>query len=114
MKLNGKQNKQLLDALISAFPTTNTLGQMVKAELNENLNAIAGGGSLVDTTFDLIRWADAQGRLDDLVHGAADYNPGNIDLQAFVNDIWNPLQHAGPASNTVATPPAPSTSAGQL
>lgn len=119
MKLTGQQYKQLLDALVSAYPTRNTLAQMIFFELGENLDTIVGSGSLVDTTFDLIKWAEARGRLDDLIRGAARTNSGNSDLKAFIKDVGDaqassaisPSPTSAQDSTTSASPATPATPA---
>jgi hypothetical protein len=91
LKLNGLQYKQLQDALLSAFPTEGALTRMVRIQLNENLDAVAGGTALIDVAFELIVWAQSQGRLKDLVEGARKENPGNADLRAFEEQVLRPL-----------------------
>src|SRR5438034_4441879 len=81
MKLTGPQVKQLRDALISAFPTYEPLDEMVRIGLNENLSAVAGEGNLREVVFALIRWAEAQGRITELVVAANEENPGNAALK---------------------------------
>ena len=107
--LTGKQRKQLLDALVSAFPTTSSLSQMVSVELNQNLAAIAGGGSLIDAVFNLIQWAEARGQLDQLIDGALDANGANPDLANFVSQYRGGSSGATGAATAgaAATPPAP-------
>ena len=74
-KLNDSHFKQLRDALLSAFPTEDTLKQMVRFELDENLDEIAGGQNLSEKVFNLIEWAKAQGRTEELINGARNNNP---------------------------------------
>jgi Effector-associated domain 1 len=81
--LTGVQRKQLYDALLSAFPTPADLARMVAFGLNTNLAQISTGSNLGDMTLSLITWAQAQGRMEDLVHAARQDNPGNAALQAF-------------------------------
>ncbi len=81
MKLTGPQVKQLRDALLSAFPAYAPLEEMVRIGLNENLSAVAGEGILRDVVFALIRWAEAQGRITELVVAASEENPGNAALK---------------------------------
>jgi hypothetical protein len=75
--------KQLYDALRDAFPTSGDLTRMVLFGLNENLDGIAGGQNLDEVTLNLVRWAKAQGRLDDLLQAAQQANPHNPLLQAW-------------------------------
>ncbi|MCB0092943.1 MAG: hypothetical protein KDE54_33875, partial [Caldilineaceae bacterium] len=82
MKLSGTQYKQLQEALLAAFPTQSDLEQMVSFELGENLNVIAGGRNLSAVVFNLIGWAEARGRTQELISGALSANPGNLALKA--------------------------------
>ena len=43
----------------------------------ENLPSIAGGANLSEVALNLVRWAEAQDRVEDLVSGAREENPGN-------------------------------------
>jgi hypothetical protein len=85
-KLTGSQPKQLHEALLSAFPNEDTLKQMVFFELGEILDSIAGGQNLSEIVFNLIGWAEAQGRTEELIQGACKQNPGNAELQKFVEE----------------------------
>ena len=82
-QLTGPQRRQLFDALLSAFPTTAALERMVTFGLNENLERITTGSSLGDMVLSLMTWAQAQGRMEDLVRAAREDNPGSPDLRAF-------------------------------
>jgi hypothetical protein len=85
--LTTQQRKQLYNALLSAFPARSDLARMIGFGLNENLDAIAGGTSLSDTVFNLIQWATAQGRLEDLINAALSDNPGNPALKTFAAEV---------------------------
>ncbi len=79
--------KDIFDALLSAYPNQSNLKIMVSFELEENLNEIASGGNLQDTIFELIRWAEANGRLNELVLKAHNHNPGNPKLAAVAQKV---------------------------
>lgn len=83
MELSGEQCKEFCDALVDAFPDDTNLAMMVKFKLDEDLETIVGKGPLNQVTFKLIQWAEAQGRLEDLIRGAYKENPGNSKLKAF-------------------------------
>lgn len=83
MTLTGSQIAQLLDALLAAYPRRDDLRMMVRVELGENLDAIAGGDTLRAVAFSLIEWAQRTGRTDELIAGARRDNPGNPALEAF-------------------------------
>lgn len=109
MKLSGAQLQQILNALISAYPTVGALDRMVSFGLDENLQAIAGNGSLNDVVFDLIRWAQAQGRLEELVREASEQNPGNPELQAVAGlflpmPIPSPVVQPASSGGAIAMP----------
>jgi hypothetical protein len=97
-QFSGPELKQLHTALLSGFPTVDDLRQMVRFELDERLEQIAGGDDLGDIVFNLIQWAEARGRLAELIQAAHTWNAGNPQLQAFVQTI-------AAASTSVAPPP---------
>lgn len=74
---------QINQALLAAFPTDNVLAQMVRFGLKENLSHIAQGENLQEVVFELITWAEAQGRLTELVIAASQFNPGNAHLKSL-------------------------------
>src|SRR5579883_2962685 len=96
MSLSGQQRKEMLEALVSAFPTESSLEQMLSFELDKNLNAIAGDGNLQGIIFRTIQTAEAQGWIEDLIRAAYGTNPGNPKLQAIApthktvpQPVWN-------------------------
>jgi V8-like Glu-specific endopeptidase len=56
---------------------------MVQFGMNVNLAAVAGGPPLQDTAFDLIQWAEARSRTQELILAAIDDNPTNARLAEF-------------------------------
>jgi hypothetical protein len=85
MELNVSQRKALRAALISAFPRQELLELMLEDELEEDLNRITHGQSNYDLVVrDLVKWAEGQGRLIELVVGASRQNPGNPEVRSFV------------------------------
>src|SRR5882724_3439077 len=87
MNLKPEQLEGLHRALLRAFPSESGLQQMVLFKLGENLNAIAGGVGLLEKILNLIVWAEANGRTEDLIVGARKVNPGNPDLKAFATEV---------------------------
>jgi hypothetical protein len=80
-KLTGPQFGQLQQALVGAFDI-DSLRMMVRIQMSENLDAIAGSGNLRKVVYDLIDWAQRTGNLDRLLDGALADVPGNPQLQA--------------------------------
>ncbi|MDF5731568.1 MAG: tetratricopeptide repeat protein [Rhizonema sp. PD38] len=96
MSLSGQQRKEIHEALLDAFPKESSLEQMLSFELNKNLDAIAGGKDLREIVFYLIREAEAQGWIEDLVRAAYRTNPENSKLKAIAQtlkmapqSVWN-------------------------
>lgn len=83
-ELTSEHYAQLADALMSAFRDQESLSLMVKRALHQRLNLITQGATTYETTVDrLIEWAEAQGRLPDLLQGALQRAPQNAKLNAF-------------------------------
>src|SRR5437588_9473860 len=87
MDLDGRQRQQLHDALLGAFPTRSALEQMVDYGLDENLNKIAGNSNLSDAVFELIRWAKARDRIEELIRAALQVNWRNSKLREFASEV---------------------------
>ena len=79
--LTGSQAKQFQEALLSAYPSRSALARMVKFGLDKNLDTITSSGNLSEAVFELITWAEAQGRLETLLSAARAEAPGNALLQ---------------------------------
>jgi len=105
MTLAGSQIAQLLDALLAAYPRRDDLRMMVRVELNENLDAIAGGDTLRVVAFSLIEWAQRTGRTAELIAGARRGNPGNPALRAFADTLA--LTPADSSPNPPSAAPSP-------
>jgi hypothetical protein len=86
-KLTGPLQQQFHDAMLSAFHDQTTLTQMVRYRLQENLPAIVGAGGLSQQVFDLMVWAEAHGKLEQLIEGARTAVPGNAQLKTFAEDF---------------------------
>ncbi|MEH2334375.1 effector-associated domain EAD1-containing protein [Nostoc sp.] len=88
MNLSGAELKKLVKAIVSAYPTKSDLAMMVEFELEENLEAIAGGENLTDIVFKLLtRWAIPRGKTYRLILAAYETNPGNEDLKKFYDSV---------------------------
>jgi hypothetical protein len=82
--LSGKRRGQLMSALVSAFPSYNAFTRMLDIGVDKKIVKIAPeSDALEDIAYKVIITAEAQGWLDDLVHGASSQNSGNTELRAF-------------------------------
>lgn len=98
MKPTGDQFAALQKALLSAFPSPFKLRQMVKIRLGESLNQIAGGENLAEMVFNLIEWAEAKGRVKELIIKAYEDTPGNPLLSEFARPFLEQRPEASPAT----------------
>lgn len=105
MNLSGKHVELIMDAILDGYRSRSQLAIMVRVRLDENLDAIASAQNLKDTVFNLIDWAEAMGRLEDLVHAAVADNPQNARLQHLqtVFSQWERPQHLNERQNAVSS-----------
>lgn len=80
MDMDRTRLRHLREALLSAFPTYRDLEMMVFDQLNEQLSSITREDTLEHRVFELIQWAIAKGRLEELVIGALKQNSHNPQL----------------------------------
>ncbi|MFP4436025.1 MAG: effector-associated domain EAD1-containing protein, partial [Chloroflexaceae bacterium] len=105
MHLTGKQRRQLEIALLSAFPSRDALARMVAYQLDQNLAAIAGGDTLAAVVFNLVKWAHANGQIEQLISGDHAENPGNPELRTFVAQTATPSATQAPSATVNPTGP---------
>lgn len=84
--LSGRQQGEFHAALLNAF-NGDTLRQMVRVELGETLDHVAGGSNFSALTFELIAWAIRTGRLPDLLEGTCRAVPDNPKLNTFLRSL---------------------------
>ena len=98
MPLTGKHFRRIQDALLEAYDDF-ALKQMVRFELDDSLDRIAGQGNLEQRVFGLIDWADRAGRVDELVQAACRHNDSSPALKALLAEwpqITGQMQPAQP------------------
>ncbi|MGK7875597.1 MAG: effector-associated domain EAD1-containing protein [Xenococcaceae cyanobacterium] len=93
--LAGKQRKQLREALISAFPGKGELEIMLSEELDIDLDEIAKGDNYQQVVFNLIKYIEAQGEIQELLRAAKAANSNNPKLKQFEAELDNIVQANG-------------------
>ncbi len=83
MELTGAQFEKLETALIQAYPDEGSLKRMVRIVFTEALQTVAEGSNHTERVDKLIEWAEAKGKVVDLVRGAHRRNHGNEQLKNF-------------------------------
>ena len=96
--LSSEQRKKLKDTLIDAFPDKSSLEQLLDFGLNKNLNKITSNSSLEKIVFELIKKAESEGWLINLVRTARDERPRNEAVQAIAQEI---LSNEAKTSNNI-------------
>jgi len=74
------------EALLSAF-NRSELEQLVYLRLEVDLNDIVADGPHRQVVFDLIKWANGQGKAETLLRAAREENSGNVLLRQFDDAI---------------------------
>jgi V8-like Glu-specific endopeptidase len=88
MNIDGRKRREIREALIEAFPMPKDLRMVTDEVLNVPLQNVTGiGGDMETMAFDLIGWAQARGRLTELVIGAATVNPTVPGLKALADQF---------------------------
>ncbi len=88
MGLSGLQRQQLQEALMDGFPKKSSLEQMLSFQLNKSLDVVAPvEGNLRDIVFELIREAEAENWVENLIDAARRVNPGNQKLKAYAQSF---------------------------
>ncbi|WP_460203031.1 COR domain-containing protein [Scytonema sp. NUACC21] len=90
-KVTHQHRKKVHSAFINAFPNRSSLEQFLDYELDKNLTQITQESNLDTIVFELIRTANSQGWLLDLVRTASESNPGNSELKAIAQEFLSGL-----------------------
>jgi len=86
-RLSPAQVRDLDAALRSAFPERSSLARMVRLWLGESLDEIVSPGSLKESTYNLISWAESRDRVTELIGGALAENPTNGRLRTLADEL---------------------------
>jgi len=76
MALSGDQSKLLHEALVSAF-TYDELQRLTWFNLNVMLPVVVANGPVDRVVYDLIKYAEQHGIIEDLVRAASESRPRN-------------------------------------
>ncbi|TMC19604.1 MAG: toll/interleukin-1 receptor domain-containing protein [Chloroflexi bacterium] len=112
MTLTGPQQKKLREALLHVCPTRSELELMLTDELNVSLSTITGDINLGHTVFELIRWAMARGRLEELVAAAIKMSGENSELASVAQELGVSTQKVSNSAATKGNSPSPGNAGG--
>jgi hypothetical protein len=81
-RLTGAQVKMLANGLLAAFTDFDDLARLVRVALDVRLHDIVGQPApFKDQVFQLVQWAEAKGKVGDLLGAAVEAVPGNALLR---------------------------------
>lgn len=92
MKLSGDQRREFEEALAEAFPKEIDLSRMVSYGLSEQLATIAAGNTIRDIIFNLVDWAEAHDKTQELVIAAIKLNSSKVRLREIGSILLTPDQ----------------------
>lgn len=87
MDLTKKQYKELVEALIDAFPTKEALEKMLIFNFGVQLNSLVKESNLESEVFELIKKFQTRGELLDFVRVARRRNPESLRLKRFLESL---------------------------
>jgi hypothetical protein len=103
VKLNNVQLAQVHQVLLRNFDR-DELRMLLRLQLDEDLDAIAGDDDLTTVVFNLVTWANRTDRVDDLVAGAVAANPTSADVGALATDYARWMQNPAPPASLPTLP----------
>lgn len=86
-RLNGKEMKLLVNALVDAFPSRAELTMLLRMRLHRSLDSIAFDGPLATIVMQLVQAAEMDDWVSALVAAALDSRPGNAALRAAAEEV---------------------------
>jgi len=91
---DNKKRQAFRKALQAVYPSGAALEMFVDEELGENLEVVAGGTNLQSTAYELVKWAKAKYRLDEVYQAFKRQNPtyaiiGALEQQPVVSKTFN-------------------------
>jgi hypothetical protein len=87
ISLAGTQRRVLHTLLLGTFPTQPALALMLQYKLNVHLSEVASSDSYADIVVHLISWAEAHGRIEELIRAAFEEAPEDPRLRALGQDV---------------------------
>ena len=88
MKLSKSEIKDLFEALQDGYRSYDDLRIMVRLNLNQNLEKIVLVRNIEIVILELIEWAESEYKLLDLVWGANNRNPDNLQIRNITYKLF--------------------------
>ena len=88
MKLSKSEIKDLFEALQDGYRSYDDLSIMVRLNLNQNLEKIVLVRNIEIVILELIEWTESEYKLLDLVWGANNRNPDNLQIRNITYELF--------------------------
>lgn len=102
MRITVQQFRQIQSALLSGYNQSG-LRWLLRMALDTSLSDISGGGTDSHVIFDIIEWAERNGKVFALIAAAAENNPQNELLRQLQSDASDWLSIAPDAVPPVSS-----------
>lgn len=103
MELYSAEMAQLAEAVLSAYPNTAELTQLISYELHQNTEIIASGSSLAEKVHSLMVWTISGGNEKMFMDAALKRKPGNPRLREFASKYGYLAQGSTAVKNDIVT-----------
>src|SRR5262249_35035994 len=90
--LTGAETRQLVDTILDrAGFDRPSLDDLLFSKMNVRLDDVVGGGPFRHVVFELVRWVDGQGRIQELLDALEKARPRNDQVKEAVTDLRRAL-----------------------
>ncbi|MEO1185452.1 MAG: effector-associated domain EAD1-containing protein [Cyanobacteria bacterium J06636_27] len=96
--LTGEQRKQLRKAILKAFTDKSDL-EIFLEDIEISLDIIPKGNNDTQFVQNLIKWSEANNRLEELIEGLCEERPNNEEFKTIKDTLFSILGHAGIENN---------------
>jgi hypothetical protein len=111
MTIDGSKFRDLQEALLATYHDRRRLEEMVRFNLDLNLDEVTSEDDLRSTVFDLIKWADGEGRVAELITAAHDPEKPGTRIASIYSQLPGWLAgRVSESSQMLATPEVPTAS----
>ena len=87
MGISGALYKRTTEALLSAFASPESLKDALSKEYFTPVEISSSSANLHTRAYELVGWADSEGRLVEVIQGLRRQNPGNPKLAAIEQEL---------------------------
>lgn len=94
--LSGPDHQELMNALTEFF-NKNTMARLIQANFNVRLDCVVADNAFDHMMFELVQWAEMQGKTKNLIKAAYLYQPNEVFL-AIANKHGVEVENSPPPS----------------